>query len=521
MELKEIRIELIGASENTRSKVDKKSIADLAQSIEKNGLLQPIGIRKDGKFEKPFEYELIYGFRRLEAFKLLKKESIPAVVYKTDDALSLQIIENLQREDITPLDLAAAIKKYKKESELTFTEIAHILGKTVHEVAKLNRLNDLISPLQKLLREKTLELDTALFVARYPEDEQKDFLKRYGRDERILLKEAKDFFEGRTNKLKNFPWPLDKEFKGLPVCNKCPDRSSQQNVLFPPDETPDDTCLNSKCMEKKIELNLKEKIEETKKSGKIVYLKTSYWPDHRYAPEGVEVLDKGDLRAATKKDDEKDIVKGVIVASDHISNIGQVHNYVKKKSMFSSHSTFGKKRMDELTPAEQLKRRIENYKRKKALIMFPMSKDVALEINQQIKAYDFKKAKVMPVEALAVVAEYVLNHCSYETRKKIYPLWKPNKDRKNLGKIYLMLITAATHYDLENNSVCEYYSGSEWFRRLKEIAGVLGIDLKQIEKKVRPKYDKQVTTLKEKFISKNKIDPDKPIKSKSKKGVKR
>jgi len=80
-----------------------------------------------------------------------------------------------------------------------------------------------------------------------------------------------------------------------------------------------------------------------------------------------------------------------------------------------------------------------------------------------------------------------------------------------------MLVTAATYYDIENNASLEFYSGSEWYKRLKDAAPVFGIDLKAIEKQVRPKYDKQVNELKERFIAKNKIDPEKPNKVKSKK----
>jgi hypothetical protein len=244
----------------------------------------------------------------------------------------------------------------------------------------------------------------------------------------------------------------------------------------------------------------------------LIYVKTQYWPDYRYAPQGADVIDKDSLRAATKND--KTTVQGIIVASNSISDIGQVHVYVHKKDEDSPRRSSGKKPMNELPAAEQNKRRIENYKRKRDLILFPMSKDIALEISKQIKAFDFSKQKTMPVEALAVVAEYVRNHSNYKTRNKINSLWSPGKDKLNLGKIYLMLITAATYYDLENNQVCEFYSRSEWFKRLKEIAKVLGIDLKKIEKDIRPKYDKQVNTLKERFIARNKIDPEKPIKTK-------
>jgi hypothetical protein len=157
------------------------------------------------------------------------------------------------------------------------------------------------------------------------------------------------------------------------------------------------------------------------------------------------------------------------------------------------------------------------------LILFPMAVEVGKQIITEIEKADFKKQKQIPVEALNIIGEYVIEHASYNIQSSLRKLWNPQKDKNDLGKIYLMLVIAATYYDgIDNNGNAEYYaSHSAQYKRLREIAPILGIDLQKIESTIKPKYDEKVNTLKERFILRNKIDPEKPAEKKKKPGTKK
>src|SRR2546430_4454168 len=102
------------------------TLAELAASIREHGVLQPILVRPSGD-----EYEIIAGERRWRASKLAGKETIPAIVERFDDATALEIalIENLQREDLSPLDEAVIYKKMTDELGYSLRQLAGKLGK--------------------------------------------------------------------------------------------------------------------------------------------------------------------------------------------------------------------------------------------------------------------------------------------------------------------------------------------------------------------------------------------------------
>lgn len=115
-------------------------LRELATSIEQNGLVQPIVVRAVGD-----RYEIIAGERRFRAFKLLERAEIPAIVADVDDktAAKYSLIENLQREDLTPCEEARAIKSLIEEYGLTQEEAAAQIGKSRSAVANSMRLLEL------------------------------------------------------------------------------------------------------------------------------------------------------------------------------------------------------------------------------------------------------------------------------------------------------------------------------------------------------------------------------------------
>ena len=136
-----------------RRQFSENSIKELAQTLDKEGLLQPIVIREDGE-----EYEIIAGERRFRAAQLLGWEKIPAIVNNMDDdqAAFLALIENLQRENLNPIDEAQAYVQLMKVNNLTQTELAEQMGKTQSYIANKIRLLKLTPKVQGFLIDKKI-----------------------------------------------------------------------------------------------------------------------------------------------------------------------------------------------------------------------------------------------------------------------------------------------------------------------------------------------------------------------------
>lgn len=120
-----------------RTVFDKDKLEELANSIKENGIFQPVLVRP-----KDNGYELIAGERRLRAATMAGLKKIPAIIKEMSDqkAMELAIIENIQREDLNPIEEAKAYKRLGKEFDLTQDEIAKKLGKSRPYVANITRL---------------------------------------------------------------------------------------------------------------------------------------------------------------------------------------------------------------------------------------------------------------------------------------------------------------------------------------------------------------------------------------------
>lgn len=120
-----------------RRTFSEESIKQLAQTLDEEGLLQPIIVREDGE-----GYEIVAGERRYRAAKSLGWEKIPAIVNNLSDTqtASLALIENLQRENLNPIDEALAYQELMKINNLTQTQLAQNIGKSQSYVANKLRL---------------------------------------------------------------------------------------------------------------------------------------------------------------------------------------------------------------------------------------------------------------------------------------------------------------------------------------------------------------------------------------------
>ncbi len=139
---------IINNSYQPRTHYDTKKLQELKESIEEKGVLQPILVRR-----KDTGYEVIAGERRLRAAKLSKMEEIPVIIKDVSDqeALVLALIENIQREDLNPVEEAEGYKRLIEEFNFTQESIASSVGKDRSTISNLLRLLKLPSSIQKCI----------------------------------------------------------------------------------------------------------------------------------------------------------------------------------------------------------------------------------------------------------------------------------------------------------------------------------------------------------------------------------
>ncbi|WP_301108826.1 ParB/RepB/Spo0J family partition protein [Sporosarcina sp.] len=138
-----------------RKEFDDASLTELSESIKEHGVLQPIIVRKAGT-----QYEIVVGERRYRASKLAGKKEIPAVIRDLSDEQSMEmaILENLQREDLTPIEVAEAYQKLMENLQLTQEQLAFRLGKSRPHIANHVRLLTLPEPVRKDISQGNLTM---------------------------------------------------------------------------------------------------------------------------------------------------------------------------------------------------------------------------------------------------------------------------------------------------------------------------------------------------------------------------
>lgn len=163
-------------SDQPRKYFDKEALEQLADSIVENGLLQPILVREYGEGR----YQIIAGERRFRASKIAGLTEIPAIVLERDDRRAAQIalIENIQREDLNPLEEALAYKSLAEEYDMTQEELSIKVGKSRSAIANTLRLLDLPDEVLTLVASRELSAGHARTILG---------LKR--RDDMLLLAE--------------------------------------------------------------------------------------------------------------------------------------------------------------------------------------------------------------------------------------------------------------------------------------------------------------------------------------------
>jgi ParB family chromosome partitioning protein len=189
-----------------RQNFDQQSLQELADSIRSQGIVQPIVVRPEGD-----HFELVAGERRWRAAQIAGLQKIPAVVRDLDNksAVAIALIENIQREDLNPLELAQGLMRLIDEFDLTHQQVADSVGRSRASVSNLLRLLDLADPVKDLVNRGLLDMGHAralLGLIRHDQVEVANIVVNRGLSVRETEALVKKVIKGETGNK-----PLSKE----------------------------------------------------------------------------------------------------------------------------------------------------------------------------------------------------------------------------------------------------------------------------------------------------------------------
>lgn len=181
-----------------RKNFDQKALEELADSIKVHGLIQPIIVNESGD-----KYMIIAGERRWRACQMAGLTAVPVIIkhYTEKQVSEIAIIENLQREDLNPVEVARGIKKLMEEYQLTQENVAERLGKSRSEIANYNRLLGLDNEVLELVENGKVSFGHAKCLAGLDDREQQIYLAKQVAKSKYTVREL----EREISKLGNKP----------------------------------------------------------------------------------------------------------------------------------------------------------------------------------------------------------------------------------------------------------------------------------------------------------------------------
>ncbi len=170
-DMREVPIEFLQRGKyQPRRDMNQEALEELASSIRAQGMMQPIVVRPIGAGK----FEIIAGERRWRAAQIASLDKVPVIIRDVPDdaAIAMALIENIQREDLNPMEEAIALARLQQEFELTHQQIADAVGKSRATVTNLLRLMSLRDEVQRLLEHGDLEMGHARALLSLPPEQQ-------------------------------------------------------------------------------------------------------------------------------------------------------------------------------------------------------------------------------------------------------------------------------------------------------------------------------------------------------------
>jgi ParB family chromosome partitioning protein len=160
-------------SQPTRSDTKPELLEELVQSIKATGVIQPLIVRPVPGY--PHQFEIVAGQRRFRAAQLAGLASVPAIIREFNDqeAIAISLIENIQREELSPADEARALRRLTEEFALTHEQVAHAIGRSRATVTNLLRLLDLPAEVTTMMDTRTISMGHARALLSIEDDEER------------------------------------------------------------------------------------------------------------------------------------------------------------------------------------------------------------------------------------------------------------------------------------------------------------------------------------------------------------
>ena len=199
------------------------SLEDLASSIKAQGVVQPIVARPIAKTGATQRYEIVAGERRWRAAQLAGLEAIPTIVREVPDesAIAMALIENIQREDLNPLEEARALDRLIREFDLTHAEAASAVGRSRASVSNLLRLQDLSDKVKPLLEGRQIEMGHARALLAIADATQQFDVARQVIKKSLSVRETeklvKQMLQGGTRKPEKKAASVDADIRRLEI----------------------------------------------------------------------------------------------------------------------------------------------------------------------------------------------------------------------------------------------------------------------------------------------------------------
>lgn len=420
-----ILIERITVSRtNPRKNFNEKAMEELTENIRKFGVLQPILVRP--MVEDPsvdgFIYELVAGERRLRAAKAAGLTEIPAIAREMTDqeAIEIQVIENLHRADLHPMEEAEGYERLMQEGGYTAQDLAVKVGKSLAYIYGRMKLCDLSEKAREAFYKDEISASMALLIARLPDDETQDKALEEilpGENEwehGMGYKEAVEYIHRKFMLLlKGAPFnPKDPElYPEAGSCVDCHMRTGNQKELFPDVES-GDTCTDPKCFEMKKHNAVSKKIAAAAKKGikvlqgkkasaalsynsKYIDLDFRCWDDEKGRTYG-ELLGKHNLE------------KVLIVTSDN--ELSERYDKVMVNAELAKKYDFMKEAIEEENEPEQTPEQIAAEERKHNLAVIENELTLQALVEQAGKKDTWDNLEFWKYITLTITNGYEVDH---------------------------------------------------------------------------------------------------------------
>jgi ParB family transcriptional regulator, chromosome partitioning protein len=224
-----------------RTRMDEEKLSELTASIKEKGIIQPVVVRQAGE-----EYELVAGERRLTAAKRLGWEKIPVVIAERlskEDMLELSLIENLQREDLNPIDTARGYQRLMEECSLSQDQMAQKIGKDRSTIANTLRLLHLPEEVQKRVSQGELSEGHARAILPLPDEREQITLAKRVIQEGLSVRKIEELVYGHKKlpvtkrKIRTSPAFFEieekmKQFFGTAVKVKAKEKGGEIKIEF-------------------------------------------------------------------------------------------------------------------------------------------------------------------------------------------------------------------------------------------------------------------------------------------------